>query len=120
MLEDLNVIASVAANKLWTGSLAEAAGGTVTIRELMKRNGLDSMVRGKIEDANTLADDFAAIVGRRRNIVGSAVAAIWRDFELIRDPYSGAAKREVAVTATVFWNFAVVRPENWARVKFVA
>ena len=120
-LEDLRVVAAVAANKLWTGTLAQAAGAdSVTVKELLMRNGLRYQVRAMLADDATDADDFAAIVGRGRNIMGSAVAAIWRDLEIIRDPYSGAGKREVALTATTFWNFGVLRPQNWARCKFVA
>ncbi len=117
-LEDLRIVSSVPANTLWTGTIA-VANQAVTIRELMARNGLRYMPRGDLSDATT-AGKFGAVVGRGRNIRGSAVAAIWSDFELIRDHYSGAAKREVALTATVFWNFGVVRKENWARLKFVA
>ena len=42
-----------------------------------------------------------------------AVAAMWPSLELIRDPYTGAAKGEVAFTAIVLWNFLIVRGGAW-------
>ena len=48
----------------------------------------------------------------------NAVAPVWRAFELIRDPYSGAAKGEVSLTAIMFWNFKVLRTDGWARFEF--
>ena len=47
----------------------------------------------------------------------NAVAPIWRAMELIRDPYSGAAHGEVALTALMLWNFKVLRETGWALVK---
>ena len=47
----------------------------------------------------------------------NAVAPIWRALELIRDPYSGAAKGEVALTALMLWSFKIVRETGWALFK---
>ena len=37
-------------------------------------------------------------MGLGRGIEGTAVAAVWRQAQLIRDPYSGATKGEVQLT----------------------
>ena len=47
----------------------------------------------------------------------NAVAPIWRALELIRDPYTGAASGEVALTAVMLWNFKVLREAGWALFK---
>ena len=39
---------------------------------------------------------------------------------LLRDPYKAAAKGEVALTLSYFWNLGLPRATNFARVKFVA
>ena len=43
----------------------------------------------------------------------NAVAPIWQGFQMIRDPYSGAASGEVAITAVMLWNFKVLREAGW-------
>ena len=43
----------------------------------------------------------------------NAVAPIWRGMEVIRDPYSNAAKGQVAITAIMLWNFKIVREAGW-------
>lgn len=48
----------------------------------------------------------------------NAVAPVWEGLELIRDPYTGAAKAEVAVTAIMLWNFGLIRKAGFARLKF--
>ena len=69
--------------------------------------------------ATTAADDFAAFIGLGRGLDGSGVAAIWSaSGMLIRDPYTAAAKGEVALTLCFLWDFALPRPENFARLKF--
>lgn len=44
-----------------------------------------------------------------------AVMPIWSAISLIRDPYSGAASGDVAITATALVNFAVVRAAAYVR-----
>ena len=43
----------------------------------------------------------------------NAVAPIWRGVELIRDPYTEAAKGRVALTAVMLWNFKILRETGW-------
>ena len=73
--------------------------------------------RGELA-ATTAADDFAAFVGLGRGLDGAGVAAIFEAGELIRDPYSGAAKGEVALTLCYLWDFGLPRAENFARLKY--
>ena len=44
-----------------------------------------------------------------------AVAGIWDAGELIRDPYTGAAKGEVALTLCYLWDFGIPRAANFMR-----
>ena len=41
--------------------------------------------------------------------MGSAVAPVFSGVELIRDPYTNAAKGQVAVTAVMLTDFAILR-----------
>ena len=47
----------------------------------------------------------------------NAVAPVWPTVELIRDPYSSAAKGEVAITAVMLFNFKVLREDAWSLVE---
>ena len=118
-LGDLNVVASVGANTLWLSTIAAAAADTKTIASFMRENGLSWGIRGDI-DTNTANGDFGAFVGLSRGINGAGVAAIWDSGAFIRDPYSGAAKGEVALTLSYFWDFGLPRTSNFKRLKFVS
>ena len=52
-------------------------------------------------------------------IDGAGVAAVWDAGELIRDPYTDAAKGTVHLTLCWLWDFGLPRPENFQRLKFV-
>ena len=117
---DLRTVMAVGANTLWSHTLANTGASVdTTIGEFLRRFGLDWLVRGEIE-TNTANGDFGAFIGLGRGLEGAGVAAIWEAGELIRDPYSGAAKGEVALTLSYLWNFGMPRASNFARVKFVA
>lgn len=118
-LAELRIVASVGANALWLSTIAAATADTKTVAMFLRENGLAWSVRGEIETA-TAANDFGAFVGRGRGIRGAAVAAVWNSGQLIRDPYSNAAKGEVALTLSYFWGFALPRASSFARLKFVA
>ena len=118
-MDDLRVVASVGANTLWLSTIAKAAADTKTLASFLRENGLSWGIRDEIDTA-TAAGDFGAFIGRGRGIDGAAVAAVWNSGMLIRDPYSGAAKGECALTLSYFWGFALPRPSNFLRLKFVA
>ena len=119
-LSDLRIVAAVGANTLWLSTdVSPDEARIVTMSEFLKAQGLAWSVRGDIE-ATTAATKFGAFLGRGRGLQGAGVAAIWNSGLLIRDPYSGASKGEVALTLSYFWNFGLPRPTNFARIKFVA
>ena len=117
---DLRTVLAVGANTLWSHQLANTGASVdTTIAEFLRRFGLSWLTRGEVE-VNTAADDFGGFIGLGRGLEGAGVSAIWEAGELIRDPYSGAAKGEIALTLTYLWNFGLPRPANFARLKFVA
>ena len=117
-LNDLNVVASVGAWRLWENTIINSTADNMTLGAFLRMAGLDWMSRGEI-DTNTANNDFGAFIGRGIGIDGAGVAAVWEAGELIRDPYSGAAKGEVALTLCYLWDFALPRTANFARIKFV-
>ena len=116
---DLRVVASVGAWRLWETTIINSAAENQTLASFMRTAGLSWSARGEIE-TDTADGDFAAFIGRGRGIEGAGVAAVWEAGELIRDPYSGAAKGEVALTLCYLWDFALPRPANFSRIAFGA
>ena len=117
-LGDLNVVAAIGAWRVWEDTVINAAAENQTLAAFLRTAGLSWSARGEIETA-TSNGKFGAFVGLGRGIDGAGVAAIWEAGELIRDPYSGAAKGEVALTLCYLWNFGLPRASNFARIKFV-
>ena len=117
-MADLNVVASVGANILWGRTIANSVAENQTVAQFLMKSGLSWMARGDIETA-TGNDKFGAFIGRKRGLPGAGVAAIWAAGTLIRDPYSNAAKGEIAVTLNYLWDFGTPRASNFARLKFV-
>ena len=115
---DLRIVMSEGANTL-TLSTITGTGSQVSLAKFLMDNGFSWTVRGDIETA-TAAGDWGAFIGRGRRIQGAGVAPVWRSAQLVRDPYTGAAKDEVALTLITSWNFALVRPAQFARLKFAA
>ena len=117
---DLRTVFTVGANTLWSHTLANTGASVdTTIAEFLRRFGLSWVTRGEIE-ANTADGDFGGFIGLGRGLEGAGVAPVWEAGELIRDPYSGAAKGEVALTLCYLWGFALPRASNFARIKFAA
>ena len=117
-LGDLGVVASIPANTLWLTTIANAAAENQTLAQFLRASGLDWSARGALSDG-TSNGKFGAYVGRRRGIDGAGVAAVWEAADLIRDPYSGASKGEVALTLSYLWGFKLPRAAAFQRVKFV-
>ena len=115
---DLNVVAAVGAYRLWENTIINSVNTVTTMAKFLRDSGLSWAARGSIED-NTANGDFGAFVGRKMGIDGAGVAAVWEAGELIRDPYSGAAKGEVALTLCYLWDFGLPRTSNFQRIKFV-
>ena len=117
-LGDLRVVTSVGAWRLWEQTIINSTAENQTLAAFLRAAGLSWMSRGEI-DTDTANGDFGAFVGRGRGIEGAGVAAVWEAGELIRAPYSGAAKGEVALTLCYLWDFALPRASNFSRIKFV-
>ena len=115
---DLNIVASVGSNTLWMTTIANSAAENQTIAQFMWASGIDWRTRGGI-DTNTANGDWGAFVGLGRGIAGAACAAVWDEGMLVRDEYTGAAKGEVNLTLHYFWDFALPRATNFARLKYV-
>lgn len=47
----------------------------------------------------------------------NAVAPVWQGMQIIRDPYTGAAKGQVRLTAVMFFNMKVLRTAGWKLFK---
>ena len=119
-LGEMNVVAAVGAARLWEATALPAPVTTAeTLAAYLRKAGLSWMARGDIETA-TANGDYGAFVGLTRGIAGAAVAPVWEAGQLIVDPYTGAAKGEVALTLSYYWNFAIPRTSNFQRLKFVA
>ena len=115
---DLKVVLSVGAQRLWMSTLANSGNAAdTTISEFLTRAGIVFSARGGIDTATT-AGKFGAFVGRARGIEGAGMAPTWSDGMLIVDPYSSAKTGEIQLTMNTFWNFGLVRPSNFARLKF--
>ena len=118
-LGDLNVVSAVGAYRLWETTVINSTSTVTTLAKFLRDAGLSWAARGSIEDA-TANGDFAAFVGRRMGIDGAGVAALWSAGELIRDPYTDAAKGTVHLTMCWLWDFGIPRPDNFQRLKFVS
>ena len=116
---DLRIVAAQGAHKLWSTTIVAAAVSNQTIAQFLRDNGINWSVRGDIE-SNTANGDYAAFFGKARGIDGAAVLAMWENGSLVTDPYSSAEKGEIKLVMNTLWNFAVVRPANFKRLKFVS
>lgn len=67
--------------------------------------------------ADVSGKDYEQAVIARRGVGRNAVAAVWEGLELIRDPYSGAAKGQVALRAIALWDFAILRAAAFKRIR---
>ena len=117
-LGDLNVVSAVGAYRLWENTVINSTSTVTTLAKFLRDAGLSWAARGSIEDATT-NNKFAAFVGRRMGIDGAGVAALWNAGELIKDPYTDAAKGTVHLTMCWLWDFGIPRPSNFQRIKFV-
>ena len=116
---DLKVVLSVGAQRLWMSTLANSGNAAdTTISEFLTRAGIVFSARGGINTATT-NNTFGAFVGRARGIEGAGVAPTWADAQIIVDPFTSARSSEINLSLSTFWNFGLVRPSNFARLKFV-
>ena len=74
------------------------------------------MVSSKIPDVANKRE--GGIVAKTYPGAYNSVAPIWRRIELIRDPYSGAKRGQIALTGSMYANFQVIRKAAFQRVLF--
>ena len=119
-LGDLNVVSAVGSYRLWENTIINVTTATnnQTLAAFLRLAGLSWAARGSIEDA-TANGNFGAFVGRRVGIDGAGVAAVWDAGQLVRDPYTDAAKGTVHLTLCYLWDFGLPRTSNFQRLKFV-
>lgn len=90
--------------------------------EVLRRRGFDYQTAttdqlGTGSDTTPIPDgQLVAFGSLARYREGAAVAAVWPSVSLIRDPYTGAAKGEVAVTATALWDFKIIRANQFFKL----
>ena len=58
-------------------------------------------------------NQYYCLFARKRGIAGAAVHSVWSTGSIIRDPYSGASKGEVAVTFIALHNATILRSDNF-------
>ena len=116
---DVRIVASVGSNVLWLTTVQASTVENQTVAQFLQASGISWNVRGDI-DTNTGNGDYGAYVGLSKGIGGAAVAAVWEQANMIRDPYSGAAKGEVGIVLNTLWDFAVPRSSSYKRIKYVS
>ena len=116
--ENIKVVASVGSNVLWL-TTSQSAVENQTLAQFLRDSGISWSTRGGI-DTNTANGDFGAYVGLGQGIAGAAVSATWMAGQLIVDSFSGATKGEVSLVLNTLHDFAIPRPANFKRLKYVS
>ncbi|MCY4360812.1 MAG: hypothetical protein OXE42_01305 [Gammaproteobacteria bacterium] len=121
-LADLKTVASEGAYQLWTGQVLNVPGETASVFKTMAQFLNDSRVMWKVRQLEpaTTENTFGAFISRSMGLPGAGIAPTWDSAELVIDKYSKAKSGMCLLTLTTFWNFALPRPSNFARLKFVA
>ena len=116
---DVNIAWSQTAfKKLFAG--VYATGFDRLGREVFDDAGLGRWVVREGIGADDSAGSFGAVLSLGRGLMGAAVCPIWESAQLVRDMYSGASSGDIQLVLNSYWDFKVLRPSNFGRVKFVA
>ena len=115
---DIRIVTSVGSNVLWMTTIQAAAVENQTLAQFLRDSGISWSTRGGIDTA-TANGDFGAYVGLGQGIAGAAISATWMAGQLIVDSFSGAAKGEVSLVLNTLHDFAIPRPANFKRLKYV-
>ena len=115
---DLRIVASVGTNILWLTTIINSAASNETLAQFLRASGISWTTRADIDTATTNGK-YGLYCGLGRGIEGAAVAAMWAEGQLIRDPFSAAGKGEVSITLSTFWDFALPRTSSFRRLKYV-
>ena len=116
---DIRIVASIGTNTLWLTTIQAAAVENQTIAQFLRASGIDWTTRGGIDTA-TANGDFGAYIGLASGVEGAAIAAVWESASMLRDPWSGSTKGEVGIVLNTLWDFAIPRPANFKRLKYVS
>ena len=114
---DIRIVASVGSNVLWMTTVQSAVENQ-TLAQFLRDSGISWSVRGGIDTA-TSNGDFGLYLGLGQGIAGAAVSATWNAGQLIVDNFSGATKGEISLVLNTLHDFAIVRPANFKRLKYV-
>ena len=114
----IRMVSSVGANILWMSTVINSAADNMSMAQFLQASGFTWETRDGI-DANTGNGKFGGFMGRSRGLAGAGVAPVWLNAKLTRDDITSARKREIKLTLTTFWDFVLVRPANFSRLKFV-
>lgn len=86
-----------------------------TALDYMARRGVMHRTSAFLPAENNLgaatSDNAERILGTSRG--GDAVAPVWQGVTMIRDPYTGASKAELAITAHALHGFKLLRTKAW-------
>ncbi len=118
-MDQVTMIATVGSNQLWGTTIQAAAVENQTVAQFLRASGVSWTVKGDVETA-TANGDFGAFFGLQRGMEGAGVAPVWMSASLVRDPYTAAAKGNVALTLSYLWAFALPRGANFKRLKYVS
>lgn len=116
MVSDVRTLMGVE-TYVFLATLFQGASGE-QLYSLLSRLGIRTAVWAGVPakgTAGSAANVQQAIQTRRP---GDAVVPVWQGVTMIRDPYTGAAKAEVALTAHMLANFKLLRSDNWRKVGF--
>ena len=117
-IDDVRIVASVGSNKLWGSTIQAATVENQTLGQFLRASGVAWTVKADVA-AGTGNNAFGAFAGLQRGIQGAGVAPVWMSAQMTTDPYSNAAKGNVALTLSYLWNFALPRTSNFKRLKYV-
>lgn len=126
---DLRMLVGTETYKGMTQTFKESAGGTLLDRstwEYLRSIGVSMEASGIIPDVGEAADAGVhpahGTTGKQEAIMTSRgsdlVIPIWEGITMIRDPYTGAAKGETALTAHMLANVQFLRKSAWRRLNF--
>ena len=86
-----------------------------TVLELLTGQGFTVQSSSRSPDAATNVQEGLIVAASE---APRALAPVWQGVTLIRDPYTGANKAEVSLTAHMLHGFHLVRSAGWRRVNF--
>ena len=114
---DLRTLMNPYVNQLAVGTLMQGNQNSMTQYAVIQQAGLNWLAHENLGGVAAPADNAVVALGSRPlHREGVAVQAVWPTVSLIRDPYTGAGKGEIALTALALWDFKVLRAESFYRV----